>query len=132
MFVTLLSQMVSRKMVLNVIGTFSSMITTARKWGYVAELIKLGDLALPAESVKTEARFFTPEQVRQIIRRAQEPFRIMFYILAMTGIRAGELLGLKVEDIDFERRLIFYPSFDESRSSANSQKQGQSKTAPTA
>ena len=105
--VTLLSQKVSRKMVVNVIGTLSSMITTARKWGYVAEPVKLGELALPTESVKTEARFFTAEQVRQIIWHAQEPFRTMFYILAMTGIRAGELLGLKGEDIDFERRLLF-------------------------
>jgi integrase len=105
--VTLLSQKVSRKMVVNVIGTLSSMISTARKWGYVAEPVKLGELALPAESVKSEARFFTPEQVRKIIQNAQEPFRTMFYILAMTGIRAGELLGLKADDIDFERRLIF-------------------------
>ncbi len=104
--VTLLSQKVSRKMVVNIIGTLSSMVTTARKWGYVAEPVKLGELALPAESVKSEARFFTPEQVRQIIHHAHEPFRTMFYILAMTGIRAGELLGLKVGDIDFERRLI--------------------------
>jgi integrase len=105
--VTLLSQKVSRKMVVNVMGTLSSMITTARKWGYVAEPIKLGELALPTECVKPEARFFTPEQVRQIIHGAQEPFRTMFYILAMTGIRAGELLGLKVDDIDFGKRLIF-------------------------
>ena len=107
MLVTLLSQKASRKMVINVMGTLSSMITTARKWGYVAEPIKLGELALPAECVKTEARFFTPDQVRQIIHRAQQPFRTMFNILAMTGIRAGELLGLKVDDVDFERRLIF-------------------------
>jgi len=73
----------------------------------IAEPIKLGELALPAESVRTEARFFTLEQVRQIIQRYQEPFHTMFNILAMTGIRAGELLGLKVDDVDFERRLIF-------------------------
>ena len=78
MLVTLLSQKVSRKKVVNVMGTLSSMITTARKWGYVAEPIKLGELALPAENVKAEARFFTPEQVRQIIHRAQEPFKTMF------------------------------------------------------
>jgi len=105
--VTLLSQKVSRKMVVNVMGTLSSMITTARKWGYVAEPVKLSELALPTESIKTEARFFTPEQVRQIVHRAQEPFRTMFYVLAMTGIRCGELLGLRVDDVDFERRLIF-------------------------
>jgi integrase len=73
----------------------------------IAEPIKLGELALPAERVRTEARFFTLEQVRQIIQRSQEPFHTMFNILAMTGIRAGELLGLKVDDVDFERRLIF-------------------------
>jgi hypothetical protein len=44
-------------MVLNVMGTLSSMITTARKWGYVAEPVKLSELALPAEGVKVEARF---------------------------------------------------------------------------
>ena len=31
----------------------------------------------------------------------------MFATLAMTGIRAGELLGLRENDLDFERRLIF-------------------------
>jgi len=106
-FVTMLSQKVSRKSVENIMGTLSSMITTARKWGYVAEPVKIGDLVLPDAGVKLEARFFTPEQVRHILRLAEEPFRTMFYILAMTGIRAGELLGLQVEDIDFERRLLF-------------------------
>jgi integrase len=107
MFVTLLSQKVSRKSVENIMGTLSSMITTARKWRYVAEPVKLGDLVLPDEGVKTEARYFNPQQVRDIIGRAQEPFRTMFQILAMTGVRAGELLGLQVEDVDFERRLLF-------------------------
>jgi integrase len=107
MFVTLLSQKVSRKSVENIMGTLSSMITTARKWHYIAEPVKLGDLALPDAGVKTEARFFNPQQVRDIIGRAQEPFRTMFQILAMTGVRAGELLGLQVEDVDFERRLLF-------------------------
>ena len=105
--VTLLSQKVSRKSVENIMGTLSSMITTARKWGYVAEPIRKADLALPDPGVKPEARFFVPEQVREIVRLANEPFRTMFYILAMTGVRAGELLGLTLEDIDFERRLLF-------------------------
>jgi integrase len=106
-FVTMLSQKVSRKSVENIMGTLSSMITTARKWGYVGEPVKIGDLVLPDVGMKLEARFFTPEQVRHILRLSEEPFRTMFYILAMTGIRAGELLGLQVEDVDFERRLLF-------------------------
>jgi integrase len=106
-FVTNLSRKVSRKSVLNVLGTLSSMLTTARKWNYVCEAVKVGELALPDEGVKAEARFFTPEQVRQIITLAVEPFRTMFAVAAMTGLRAGELLGLQVEDLDFTSQLIF-------------------------
>jgi integrase len=87
-------------------GTLSSMLTTARKWGYITASVKMADLVLPDAGVKTEARFFTSEQVRQIIALAKEPFRTMSCILAMTGLRAGELLGLQVDDLDFERRLI--------------------------
>jgi integrase len=107
MFVTRLSRIVSRKTVLNVLGVLSSMLSTARKWGYVVEKLETANLALPAEQLKPEARFFAPDQVRKIIALAEEPFRTMFSIAAMTGVRSGELLGLKVDDIDFDRRLIF-------------------------
>ncbi len=106
-FVTRVSQRASRKTVLNVIGTLSSMMATAKKWGYISETVKVGELALPDEGVRPEARFFTAEQVRQIIGLAGEPFRTIFAVAAMTGLRAGELLGLQVEDLDFTSRLIF-------------------------
>lgn len=106
LFVTKLSQTASRKTVLNVLGTLSSMFCTARKWGYISEQVHVGDLALPDEGVRLEARFFTPHQVRQIIERAEEPFRTMFTVLAMTAMRAGELCGLTVDDLDFEHRII--------------------------
>ena len=106
MFVTSLSQTASRKTVLNVLGTLSSMLCTARKWGYISEQVHIGDLALPDEGVRPEARFFTPHQVRQIIERAGQPYRTMFTVLAMTAMRAGELCGLTVDDLDFERRII--------------------------
>ncbi len=106
-FVTHLSQTASRKTVLNVLGTLSSMLVTARKWGYVCGAVKVSELALPDEGVKPEARFFTPEQVRQIIALAQQPFRTMFCVVAMTGIRSGELLALTVDDLDFAARRIF-------------------------
>jgi integrase len=106
-FVTRLSRELSRKTVLNVLGILSSMLSTAKKWGYVCIKVELGNIVLPAGEVKPEPRFFTPTQVTQILELAAEPFRTMFWIAAMTGVRAGELLGLKVEDLDFDRRLIF-------------------------
>ena len=48
-FVTLLSQKgVSRKTVLNVLGILSSMMGTAKSWGYCTQAITTGELALPA------------------------------------------------------------------------------------
>jgi integrase len=105
-FVTLLSQKVSRKTVLNVMGTLSSMTGTAKSWGYCAQSVTTGELALPAETLRKRARFFNGEEARKIIMFASEPYRTMFAIAAMTGLRVGEVVGLQKADLDFEHRII--------------------------
>ena len=106
-FVTKLAKTgLSRKMVLNVLSTLSSMLETAKCWGYVSQQIAYANLVLPCDEVKSEARFFTLEQVGKIIAAAPEPFKTMFLVLVMTGMRAGEMLGLQWTDIDFEKGLI--------------------------
>lgn len=42
-----------------------------------------------------------------IIDAAPEPFKTLFAVAAETGMRSGELYGLRVEDVDFKRLLIF-------------------------
>jgi len=106
-FVTRLSRTVSRKTVLNVVGTLSAMLRKAKGWGYICECVDFRALEFPEDSIKPEPRFFDARQVQQIIEKAAEPFRTMFSLLAMTGIRTGELLALQVDDLDFERKLIF-------------------------
>lgn len=106
-FVTRLAADVSRKTLLNVVGTLSTIINTARSWGYIAEPVHLSALTLPAEPVKKAARFFSAEEARKIIAGAVQPYKTMFAVAAMTGLRAGELLALQIEDLDFEHRLIF-------------------------
>ncbi len=106
MFVTHLSQKQSRKTVLNILGTLSAMMNTAKNWGYICEGIKQNRLVLTDGGLRSVARFFSAEEARQIIAAAEEPFKTMFAVAAMTGIRAGELLGLQVDDLDFARRLV--------------------------
>ena len=106
-FVAALSRRVARKTLLNVLGTLSTMVKSARKWGYICQPLQLSELVIPGGVEKIAQRFFSAEEVKRIIAEASEPFATMFAILGMTGIRAGELLGMKVEDLDFERRLIF-------------------------
>ena len=59
-------------------------------------------LRLPARGMKFEAPSFTPDQLKRILSIAEEPWRTMFCILTLDGLRAGEVLGLKWEDIDFD------------------------------
>jgi integrase len=105
-FVTLLSQRVSRKTVLNVIGTLSSMVRTAKSWGYCTQAIVTSELTLPADELKKQTRFFNGDEARKIIMLAAEPYRTMFAIAGMTGLRVGEVVGLQRADLDFDRRVI--------------------------
>jgi integrase len=106
MFVGYLSERVSRKTVLNVVGTLSSMLNTAKNWGYVCEGVSVSRLVLPQREVKQQARTFTPEQAKAILNMAQDPWRIMFAIAAYAGLRAGEILGLSIEDVDLARGVL--------------------------
>lgn len=106
-FVTrLIAKGVSRKTVLNVLCTLSSMLKKAKTWNYCCHAIAIRDLALPADVIKKQPRFFNGEEARKIITLAEEPYRTMFAIAAMTGLRAGEVVGLQKSDIDFDRRII--------------------------
>lgn len=106
-FVTRLSGTVSRKTLVNVLGTLSSILSTAKNWGYVCEGVSLRKLALPERSLKERSACFTAEQARNIIAMATGQFRVMFVIAAMTGLRAGEILGLRVEDFDLSQNLLY-------------------------
>lgn len=48
----------------------------------------------------------TPEEIRAIVGELSEPARTVTLLAAITGMRRGELFGLKWEDLDFERRTI--------------------------
>jgi len=105
-FVNWLSGTVSRKMLLNVLGTLSSMLKTAQNWGYICEGISFNKLVLPEKAISRPSVFFTADQVRSILAEAQGSQRVMLAIAAMTGLRIGEILALKTSDFDLERKLL--------------------------
>lgn len=47
--------------------------------------------------------FFSQREIQLILAKAQEPRRTWYGLAAETGLRAGELCGLTVDDIDLER-----------------------------
>jgi integrase len=42
----------------------------------------------------------------KILEQLEKPHRTMVSVVAVTGMRAVELFGLKWPDVDFERRLL--------------------------
>ncbi len=95
---------VGAKTTKNICITLQSMWTTARAWGYVAHDLMEG-VVLP--EVKRVQRFFLSQrEIQLILAKAQEPHRTWYGLAAETGLRAGELCGLTVDDIDLEREML--------------------------
>src|SRR5262249_32340033 len=96
----------SSKYVRNVLVTLSGMVSTAKKWGYICEAVDFDNLVLPERGLHGEARTFTAEHGKQIIAAAEMPWKLMFALAAYCGLRAGEIMGLRAEDIDLERKTL--------------------------
>jgi len=87
------------KTIHNIVKTMSILWATAKRWGYV-EGNPIEDLSLPRLDAM-QAPCYTLEQVKGIIAAAAEPYKTLFWIVAETGIRGGEVCGLSVDDISF-------------------------------
>lgn len=105
-FVAAIGSRLARHTILNVLGTLFAILKAARQWGYVVNEINQSDLAIPNHKPAMEGRSFTAEQVMKILEKAIQPWRTIFYVAAMTGMRPGEVLALSVNDIDFDRKQI--------------------------
>jgi integrase len=92
------------KTVRNIVSTIRMVWKTARQWK-LTDTNVLDGVRCPRLNPPHQPRF-TVEQVKQIISLAKEPAKTLFYIAAETGMRAGELLGLRKQDIETENRCI--------------------------
>jgi integrase len=88
----------SRKTVLNIVGVIK--LVLGRKRWMTWEL----DLGRPN---RPRQRYFTQEQLRQIIEAAPGQYRTLFALLAGTGMRIGEAAGLHADDLDLDHGVIY-------------------------
>jgi integrase len=94
----------SPKTVKNVLITFRLMWNSARAWAYVSHNA-LDGVVLP-KLRRSRRRFYSVDEIRRILGAAQDPHRTFYWLAAETGMRAGDLCGLRVEDIDLTRGLV--------------------------
>src|SRR5207245_4766022 len=95
----------SRQTVKNIWSSLSSVLRTAVDWGYIEENSAHG-VRLPARQPKAAVFLPTPEQVVQILQQLPEPSYTLMLLLVGTGLRVGEAMGLRGEDIDLNRKTL--------------------------
>jgi integrase len=83
------------KTIKNYVLTLHMMWRQAKAWNYVTHDPFEG-LVLP-KGGRTKRLFFTEQEVKQIINAAAEPERTLYWLAAETGLRAGELFGLRAQ-----------------------------------
>jgi integrase len=88
----------------NIVVTLQSLWRSCRAQRYVAH-DALDGVVLP-KARKVERFFFSAEEVHRILSAAEEPFRTFCGLAAETGMRAGELTGLRVDDINLQRGIL--------------------------
>lgn len=89
---------VNPKTLRNRLGTLRMVWNSAKAWGYVSHNPFEG-LRLP-QLRPSERPCFTPEQMTRIIEVSEEPWKSFFWLAAETGMRVGELCGLRTCDVD--------------------------------
>lgn len=111
---------VSPKTVRNLYATLQMIWKQARAWRYVAH-DALEGVVLPKQR-KARRFFFTIEETQRILAAGEfcvwpragrstlmikgEPYRTFYWLPAEIGMRAGELCGLRIDDLDLERGLV--------------------------
>jgi integrase len=104
-FATDLRKTLSRKSIINVISAVFAILDYAERCGMKAPKVGFADLQL-GSSAPSDMPFFTRAQATLIIEAAPEPFKTLFAVAWTTGLRAGEILALTLDDLDFNHKTV--------------------------
>jgi integrase len=105
-FVSQLFKKSKPKTVRNLYVTLQSMWRSARAWKYVHATHDIFDGVVLPKRERIERHWFSVEDVRKILSAAKEPYRTWYGLAAETGLRAGELCGLTVEDVNVQQGFL--------------------------
>ncbi|MDD3592388.1 MAG: tyrosine-type recombinase/integrase [Sulfurovum sp.] len=106
------SSLVNRGYAKGTIRTARAVMSTIMNDAKMDELIQtnpIGSVKLPKSALTPPKPIvpFTLEEVKQILDQSSEEMRIFLTAAFFTGMRTGELLALKWEDIDFNANRIY-------------------------
>lgn len=90
----------------HVVRTLHNVLKYAKRWSVVGGIFDVHELSIPRTAKRKETRCFTASEANAIISHSTEPLATLWATLALTGLRIGEGLALRVQDLDFDRKLI--------------------------
>ena len=79
----------------------SKIFSTAQRWEYL-EKNPTRQVQVPSLVNTREKKTLTPEQVRALLGELEEPYRTMVLLAILSGLRRGEIFGLRWKYVDFE------------------------------
>jgi integrase len=97
----------SRTRVRNIVQLLRQVLRTATRDGYAAHHIAPFTLRFPKDAmVRPPRRCLTLQDSRRLIEAAEYPMRALYAILAYTGCRIGEALGLTWAHVNYSRAVV--------------------------
>lgn len=84
----------------------SALYSTALSWGMVSENPASG-INLPVMERRREVRVLSAEEIQALLHTLPEPSRTIVLLGVATGLRIGEMLALRVMDVDLAGGLLF-------------------------
>jgi integrase len=79
----------------------SKIFEMARKWNYYSAANPASGVSLPEKTPVREKQALQPGQILPLLALLEEPVRTMVLLGVLTGMRIGEILGLRRKDVDF-------------------------------
>ena len=95
----------SARTIRHINDTLRCALNVAMKWGLVSR--NVATLVGPPRIQRKEIRSFTPDEARKFLKAIKgERLEALFSVALSLGLRQGEALGLRWQDIDFEARTL--------------------------
>ena len=113
-----LKEKLSWRTVKHIRTVFGTLLETAVVWGFIEDN-PVRKTRLPRRGPRPEKRVLSPEQLRLLLESLPEPTKSVVWLLILTGLRIGELLALRWQDIDLQNgvlrvsRTVYEGHFDE-------------------
>jgi integrase len=104
-FISRKSKQIAPKTVVCLRNLLSKIFGTAQRWDYLNANPAQG-AQVPALVDTREKVTLAPEQVRALLAELAEPYRTMVLLAVLSGLRRGEIFGLRWRYVDFRERSV--------------------------